>query len=80
MLAYISLEPSLLATKLYVVQEVLAVLLIVAILVAIANVFLAVAVLLEEAGRAGLRWGKRSVRRFARHMEVLAIWVEDHRE
>ncbi len=63
MLAFISVEPSSLATMLYAVQELIAVLALVAILVAIITVFLAIAVLLQEAGRSGIRWGKRSTHR-----------------
>jgi hypothetical protein len=56
---FISIEPSSLATTLYAVQELIAVLVLVAILVAITTAFLAIAVLLQEAGRSGIRWGKR---------------------
>jgi hypothetical protein len=60
MLAFILVEPSSLATKLYAAQELIAALLLIAIFVAIITAFLAIAVLLQEAGRSGIRWGKRS--------------------
>ncbi len=60
MLAFMSVEPSLLATLLYAVQELIAAVVLVAILVAIITAFLAIVVLLQEAGRSGIRWGKRS--------------------
>jgi hypothetical protein len=63
MLAFISVEPSSLATRLYAVQELIAALVLVAIFVAIITAFLAIAVLLQEAGRSGIRWGKRSTHR-----------------
>jgi hypothetical protein len=66
MLAFISIGSSSLATKLYVVQEFVVVLIVVAILFAITTVFLTTAVLLQEAGRSRIRWGKRPVLRFAR--------------
>jgi hypothetical protein len=63
MLAFISVEPSSLATKLYAVQELIAALVLVAILVATITALLAIAVLLQEAARSGIRWGKRSTHR-----------------
>lgn len=55
MFAFISIEPSSLATRLYVVQEVVVVLLAVTIPVAITTVFLATMTLLQEAGRSRIR-------------------------
>jgi len=66
MLAFIFIGPSSLLTKLYVVQEFVVVLIVVAILFAIMTVFLTTAVLLQEAGRSRIRWGKRPALRFAR--------------
>ena len=57
MLAFMSVEPSLLATLLYAVQELIAAVVLVAILVAIITAFLAIAVLLQEARRWGFVGG-----------------------
>jgi hypothetical protein len=63
MLAFIPVQLSSLATKLYAVQELIAALVLVAIVVAILTAFLAMAVLLQEAGRSGIRWAKRTTHR-----------------